>query len=756
MRMDLRGWLRASRRMAALPIVIAGGLAALHGVAGAAGAWQTILRARDFTDLLVTEDVVWCATAEAGLLRYDRGTGTFDVITREPGSIASNHLRALRFDRIGRLWVGTAGSGVSRLAVDGVTWELISRFDGLPKDSVTTITAVGETLWIGTRGGIALWDGRRVLGSLPDGNTVSFDTTFVLPAITGVVQLSDTLWLSTPRGVGFGRTTTGLTDWRKANAGLPSVQVVHMVSDGRSIWAQAAGAVYRWSEIPARWVSEGALGVVHTLREDYGVVLAATSLGIWQYRPATDSFELIPDSPVTVSGDDPEPAIGPGSSPVLFAGSRDGLAEKPAAPGAWTVHSPGGPPGNIYNNVVIDGPRVYAATRGQGIGRWDGTSWYNWLPGDCFDCPNAFRNANEVFAMVVDTTGRKWVACWGYAIDRFDDASDPAFFTHYWTGAEEVPHTAAFGAALDSSGGVWFGMDTYNPELFGALGLDFYDSTGVYAATWSPGGSRLRGGGKIRAITVDKTGRIWVGYAGTIDSGVDHFVRRPEIGYDFKSVDNTFDMDIWSIVAYGDSIWVLTDRNLRRIHRTSVPPRLSPTIYDTPAGRPLGLRLMDVAPSGDVFVGSENGVRWYRRDGSTEDFTATNSALAANEVRAIAVDRTTGVVWIGTADGLNRFDPGYRPPEPPPVARDSLHIYPNPATLTGLGVELRLLGAFAGYVGGIYDLRGRLLHRFVTTSRGHVFWDGRDPEGEPVKPGVYFVLAANGGREARGRFVLLH
>jgi hypothetical protein len=201
---------------------------------------------------------------------------------------------------------------------------------------------------------------------------------------------------------------------------------------------------------------------------------------------------------------------------------------------------------------------------------------------------------------------------------------------------------------------------------------------------------------------------------------------------------------------------VLTDRNLRRIARATIPPRLVSTIYDTPAGRPLGMRLMDVAPNGEVYVGGEEGVRRYRAGDATEDFTVANSPLASNDVRAIAVDRSTGLVWIGTAAGLNRYDPGFRPPTPPPGVDDTLRVFPNPATLTGAGIQLRLQGTTAGYVGGIYDLRGRLVHQFTTTTSGQVFWNGRDRDGVMAKPGVYFVRADREGRRARARFVLLH
>ena len=96
------------------------------------------------------------------------------------------------------------------------------------------------------------------------------------------------------------------------------------------------------------------------------------------------------------------------------------------------------------------------------------------------------------------------------------------------------------------------------------------------------------------------------------------------------------------MVAHGDSIWVLTDRDLRRVRR--FPPTLLNLTYETPAGRPLGMRLMDVAPNGDVYVGSEEGVRRFRPGGAIEDYTVANSPLASNDVRAIGVDRATGVV----------------------------------------------------------------------------------------------------------------
>lgn len=756
-------------------------IAALPAAAGVNGAWQTHVRVRDFSDLLVTDAAVWCATSEAGLLRFDRAARTWSSIVKEPGALASNQLTCLTYDRVGRLWVGTRGAGVSRLEADGSGWELVNAFDGLPVDSVITMIATGDTLWIGTRQGIALWDGRQVLGSLPDGNTLSFDTTFAVPAITGVAVLGDTLWLASQRGVGFARLSTNLTDWRPANAGLPNDEVDRMVSDGRELVLQTVGGLHRWVPGSASWTATDPVSVAHRLAVEHGTIYATSSVGVFRY--AQDGvWSLLDSSPAGTPGvaDDPEPGAGPASSPGHYAGllnetTQIGALWEETGPGTWVEHVPPGPAGNTYANIVIENSMVYAATRLEGIARWDGTSWFIWSPVFAGLPPNTFRFPREVFAMLADGTrntpdGDIWVQCWGIGVDRLNDSPPvPDDVTHLWTDPADPDyeggrHTFGYGAAVDSLGGRWFGMDSPDIHTAPPLGLDFYDANGTWVDSYGPGspaGSLIRGG-KIRAVTVDLANRVWVGYAGSANSGVDHFnaSERPvgpnTTALDFGTVQGTSQLDIWGLVAQADNIWALTDRDLKRINR--VGSRRVLQTLSTPAGRPLGMRLIDASADGSVWVASEEGLRRWRPPFGASDFadyTTANSPLVSNDVRAVAVDRASGAVWIGTAEGLNRFDPLYQPPALPEGMPDTLTVFPNPATITGVGLQLRLQGASSSYTGAIYDITGRRLHAFRLTSTTQVLWDGRDEDGVQVKPGIYFVRAEGGGRQARARFVLL-
>src|SRR6266850_2195362 len=142
------------------------------------GGWSTYLKPYRYSDVLVRGDTVWCATREAGLLRYSRAGQRFAAISRFPNGLASNELSALAYDRSDRLWVGTYGSGVSRMSADG------------------------DTLWIGTPRGIAFWDGTQIAGSLP---IFGQPSPFASDNITGVVVRKDTIWVSTSDGVYFSR-----------------------------------------------------------------------------------------------------------------------------------------------------------------------------------------------------------------------------------------------------------------------------------------------------------------------------------------------------------------------------------------------------------------------------------------------------------------------------------------------------------------------------------------------------------------------
>jgi ligand-binding sensor domain-containing protein len=734
----------------AVPFALALLLSGLPAAASAAGAWQTFIRAYTYNDLLADTDTLWCATGEAGLLRYSRVTGTFDAFHREPGGLASNFLSALARDRSGRLWVGTQDAGVSRLSADGRTWTLLSSFDGVPSADIRCLEADGDTVWIGTAAGIALWNGAEIAGTLPDGVNPS---PFASDVITGIARVGDSLWVCTPAGIYVSRVSSGLATWTSENDGLFTAAAEGLAYDGTSLIAHTGVRTYRLDEGAGAWSFVSPPGFVERLSDDNGAITLSASDGVYRWNGS--GWTLLDAGFTSPQNGDLtrtwSAAIDP--SGRAWAAQRDGLREELPG-GGFASHLPPQPPGNNMTNLALSGARVYIATISEGVGRLDAGGWQYWFPGACASgCDTTFLNPNFTFALFVDRDGRKWLSAWETAIERIDDSSFPTQVTHYWDGlADSAAHTRAATGLADSRGGVWLGMDTPDIGTVPPLGLDYY-LDGAFVRNFRPENTPEMAGGKIKALAIDDNDRLYVGYSGEGLATFDYYP--PNSNAAPAQIANTADLVVQSLEVHGNDLWALTTIGLVRYTRSNLTSLSQRDTFELPAGaQNVANDPLAVAADGTVYCGTTLGMRVYRPNRSFTDYTRANSPLAEDDVRAISIEPGTGYVWIATAGGLHRFDPGYVDPGQAALPSLSVRVWPNPAVLTGIGASLRLSGDATSYRGEIYDLNGRRMRRFASDD-GAVFWDGRDDDGRLVRPGVYFVLARAGGREAVARVAVI-
>lgn len=751
-------------------VVLLAGLAAGPAPAGAAAGWDTWLYTGYFTDMIATPNEVWCATREGGLLRWDRTTRAYEAIRREPGGILSNELTSLVFDREGRLWVGTADAGVARLRSDRSAWEAVNQFDGLPSDSVTKLLVVGDTIWVGTKAGIALWNGHIITGSLPDGNTVSFDTTFKSAVVTGIVQLADSLYLATKSGIGMAHVSTGLQDWRPVNSGIDPnyLPILDLVSDGKDMLTVGTDYTYRYDFATRTWQFAKSDGLM--LSRGQGGILLGASSGVFRWDGS--AFQPLADTPLPIrkpsdqyrdfmrATEDP--------SGTVFAGTADVLYEQPAS-GAWIAHRFPDPPDNSILSVAAEGTKVYVTSFG-GVGRFDGADWKQWragircrLPGCSPD--TSFLVAAFPLGLLAQSNGTKWVGDWSSAVETFTDAGPIPSFVHKFVPSSSsdlfsYKQTWIYAAAEGLQGGVWFGLDTPvadDPSL-SPLGLAQYDANGNLLKNFTTSNSTLSGT-FVRAIAPDRLGTLWVGYFG---EGVDHILppSDPSQKADsagFRHLSDTDGLLVKGIATYGDSLWVLSTVGLRRYTIRASGGDRAQQVISVPGGQDqFALRPLAVAADGSVWSASGDGLWHFLVGGGFQHFDHNNSPLASDVIRDVVVDPLDGRVWVGTAAGLHRFDPDYVAPPPPAV--DALHVqvWPNPSFLTLLGPAVSLAGDVPAFEVTIYDLGGRRVRHFDHVATGAPFWDGRDEHGGLVRPGVFFLKASFGGRSAVTRLVMLH
>jgi len=778
------------RRLAALPgirtllpVLLAVTLAPAS--ARAQGKWDTYLHMRSCNDLLVHRDTVWVATGEAGLLRFRRSNDEWVPITREPSGLAGNNVRAVTFDRTGNLFAAVPGKGVSRLGTSG-DWSLLNAFDGLPSDTTLALRAQGDTVWIGTTRGLALWDGETVAGSVPDLGTPS---PFSNNNIGGIAITGDSLFVSTPNAIYVARLSQRLTPWTQITAVFPltNINVRGIATDGRTLLALISGlnsgggniqSGFRWVPGTASWVIENPAGsgggqAVRRLRDDNGIILATTLAGTHMRSPL-GVWTQFPNSPATDNLDTPAlevssiivPSLTGSADPDTFVfGSTGGRLLERALP-QWTSRTPPGPVGNNCRALAWSDGTLYVSYNGEGVSHMTSGVWRNYPAGSSCagaGCDTTYVGTSYPSTILVDPLRRKWVSFWEGPLSVIADSTSPPAFQHlfYSSGNADSAHLhyTIHAAAADSTPGAqagrWFGLDSdrIGADIGNPQGLDLYAADGRFVRNFGTEHPGLRNG-LIRGLACDRSNQMWVGYKGTSSAGVSTFTVPGNLDADISlsDVPNTSLKDVFGIAAQGDSVWVLASDGLMRFRQSSRSLVSTLQIAGPPALA--SMHPLAVTRDGSVFVGTTGGLRVHRRGQQPVDYTPDNSPLATLEVRAIYAE-PSGAVWVATSGGINRFDPDYLPPPEPVLPSLHVKLYPNPTWLTGAGMVLRLTGEASAYQGEIHDLTGRLVHRFSVAGNGATIWDGRDLDGRQVRTGMYFVRVRGGGAEANSRVVVV-
>lgn len=116
-------------------------------------------------------------------------------------------------------------------------------------------------------------------------------------------------------------------------------------------------------------------------------------------------------------------------------------------------------------------------------------------------------------------------------------------------------------------------------------------------------------------------------------------------------------------------------------------------------------------------------------------FTTENSLLPSNDILAIALQESTGEVFIGTGSGLVSYMSDAVEPE---EDFSSLYAYPNPVYPNYKG-SVVIKGLMADTEVRIVDAAGNLVKKLVGNG-GEVVWDMTNAQGPRVASGVYTAL----------------
>ena len=104
----------------------------------------------------------WVGTHNAGLLLWDRDTGThiqYEYNPKNKSGIGANTITAINEDRQGRLWIGTWGGGLNLFDPETGTFKHYFKGHGLPSSVISGIIPDNAgNLWLSTKNGISFFN----------------------------------------------------------------------------------------------------------------------------------------------------------------------------------------------------------------------------------------------------------------------------------------------------------------------------------------------------------------------------------------------------------------------------------------------------------------------------------------------------------------------------------------------------------------------------------------------------------------------
>ncbi len=136
---------------------------------------------------------------------------------------------------------------------------------------------------------------------------------------------------------------------------------------------------------------------------------------------------------------------------------------------------------------------------------------------------------------------------------------------------------------------------------------------------------------------------------------------------------------------------------------------------------------------------NNNGIYLVSADGqeTIHHFTTENSPLPSDCIESIAINNTTGEVFIGTDKGIASYMSDATTPSEE-LDKKNVHVYPNPVRADYSG-NISIIGLTHDCNVKIVDAAGYLMNEGYSNG-GQYTWNGRNMRGEKVASGVYYVL----------------
>ena len=717
-----------------------------------------ILSALDQTAaVLVTSSGRNVAGTTGGAYRFSTPEEITDI-WRSNGELLDLSVTAIGEDpESGDLYFGSSTGSISILRNDG-GWSYVgdlARVDK-PEREITGFAFHDGSVYVLSSFGVSIFN--RSDSTFRDSWTrlgaFQADT-----RVNDLVVRGDTVFLATASGLALAELGAGdLADplnWRTYSGGDCEGEVFSLAQRGAAMILGGEGGLCRYEAGAISAIASTPGGLLMSSREGRTVGVAGST--VWEVLDGSVTEIATLENPgtsISLAGD--------GS---ILVGTEQGAVVLKGDESSRII--PDGPASNSFPDLALDRTGgVWVATGDRGVSRFSDERWENFTS----ETTERITN-NGIRTISTDHTGRVWGGSFGDGFYRFEPDAETISITHFDETNSPLQATSKFpditvaeSVDSDDNGVVWaLNWDNTDGRRTALYSYE-YGPEGS-AGTWTPhpfSGRFFSYTKTFRWIAVDLNGTKWIA-GNDKPQGLLYYVnensdpQQPGVWNALTTTHGLPQNDPTAILVDPDGeIWVGTPVGLSIL----VNP------FGVRQDGPSAAIFREVRSLDDVFIwdiavdalnrkwiGTDQGAFLISSDGTEliSHFTEANSALSNNVVRSIAIDRTTGFVYLGTENGLNRL----RTEAVESVDPEEIIAAPQPF-LAGVDQRVRLEGLPGNASVKILTTDGRVVREYRSPGGAIATWDGRDADGNLVATGVYLVFAESPlGETSAGKIALI-
>ncbi len=691
------------------------------------GVWKNYTDMKNVRKIYVQGDTIYAGT-EGGIFIFYPELKKIEKILKIDGLIDVD-VRALTLSSDGKIFSGFSNGAIDILELSKSSYGVIHIFDimnSIETDkTINFLKAYGDTLFIGTNFGLLSF---RI-------SKLEFIDTYrrIYPDVERVKVFdidvaNDTIYTATSEGIALGYRFSPIlvspAGWKtyKVSGGFNSVKFWNgkvYAGNQNGLFTLDGNNFVRISSIPVNLIFNAG-----------DSILISTGRVIFSYKnnqlqPLLTSNYLITDI-----------SIWRGRIIAGVLSNGIGIFENDE----WGFYYPDGPNGNQFSNMVVDEKGNLWVASSKYLGR----GFYRYTPGDFreegrwknFSKAQFPRMSNDCYKVKV---GRKytWIGTWGGGLIRVDEKDSLKIFSAE-EGIKGVIEDTNFVVVTDiAEQGDLIWILNYKPRNSNIIYLLRSDSI-IYSFVNGYNSAHIL---NIQ-LEIDDKGRKWIvsehGFIFVFDDN----------GTIYDKSDNK-----WIAISKSDGlngrptvirfdnrgdIWIGTDYGLNIITNPDEPLR-SGSIRSVFLLRDFYINDIAVDGANNKWIATKNGVWVLSPDGTSvlAQYDSKNSPILGDDVKSIAIDLNSGIVYFGTDKGLTSLKTTFAKPV---ENFSSLKIYPNPFR-PKIDFNVEIDGLVANSTIKIFTIAGDLV-RTISTPGGRIaLWDGKDEKGQYVSTGIYLVVA---------------